>query len=961
PLLRLTPAPSQPPTAPHFTELHFGALVSHLDSSAPPCPTAQRGGSECLTPCPSRAYQRLWDASHAALQELLGQEPPLLEAVPDRERQSFQYRLSLLYLHYLGLLRRFDTLYDQIVQPQKRRLLRRLLDGVAGRVLELKDELVRADLCETHCLDRVLQDLTLTPADLEVPIPKYFQLEQPKILRERGLMLAEILSRMEPVPSQESYPVLSRTEAIIILQKTERARQGRLRAAFMQEIRREEERDRRILEEGRYRFSQDSAAIIIQKRWKGYLQRKRTRHDRQAEMELIGMLPSTGQEHMDIMFKASFGEDVRRLRQLEKEQEFQTAVVKAYSSLKETEGPDMKERMKEQIRQWFIECHDLTGRFPDYPQESVGGSYMIFADKTPEQVRMELEGQVQEAKKKTQEKNTEKEKEKKGKKKQEKARRGVRRLPGTDPGGGMNLGAPRRAAGEADGGEGPRSRPVLFQEADTMLKVLPSRFVPVIHAGHEEYMNLWKNRFEDVHPSQNFDSEILRLEKRKEVEEEIRVQVDELMRQELKNLRLIDGHLEDEGDASCGRRATELGLSVTPAGGVGCSPQTAPPRPGRPCLFWCQETTASRLQGAGPCRPPRPSQSFTPAAPFSARSLESLFEELVTEGFLKKSEKVSLSDYLGDCLYLGTTLNLANKLPMPSLFDTRQNMALYGVLRLGSPDIHSMAPLIRSMLLVGPSGMGKKMLVKAVCTETGANLFDLSPSNLQDKYPGKAGVQMLVHMVFKVARLLQPSVIWIENAEKNFYKKVPKEEKEDRRSHCAPPAPAPEQMDPKRIKKDLSKALRQLAPGDRVMLIGTSRQPQLAEIKGLCRTYERILFMPRPDYASRYVLWKQMLEAQTMQVSRSVDISALAKVSDGYTPGHIHHAIQSVLTDRRLLLLAKQPLAAAEFLGQLVKQEPVYREEEEALKEWYFKTPLGKKRLKLSSDQETEDTKKKRK
>lgn len=68
----------------------------------------------------------------------------------------------------------------------------------------------------------------------------------------------------------------------------------------------------------------------------------------------------------------------------------------------------------------------------------------------------------------------------------------------------------------------------------------------------------------------------------------------------------------------------------------------------------------------------------------------------------------------------------------------------------GSPDIHAMAPLIRSILLVGPSGMGKKMLVKAVCTETGANFFDLSPENLQGKYPGKTGGQMLVHVVFKV-------------------------------------------------------------------------------------------------------------------------------------------------------------------------------------------------------------------
>lgn len=36
------------------------------------------------------------------------------------------------------------------------------------------------------------------------------------------------------------------------------------------------------------------------------------------------------------------------------------------------------------------------------------------------------------------------------------------------------------------------------------------------------------------------------------------------------------------------------------------------------------------------------------------------------------------------------------------------------------------------------------------------------------------------------------------------------------------------------------------------MLIGTTDRPQLAEMKGLCRTYERILLVPRPDYASRY-------------------------------------------------------------------------------------------------------------
>ncbi|KAM7121635.1 IQ and AAA domain-containing protein 1-like [Molossus nigricans] len=801
------------------------------------------------------AYQRLWDSSHVILQELLDQEEPLLQPVPNQKRQSFQYTLSSLYLYYLGLLRRFNTLYDQMVQPQKRRLLRRLLDGVAGRVLELKEEMVRMDLCEHHCLDHVLQDLHLTPADLEVPIPTYFLLEQSNVLQERGLMLAEILSRMEPVSFQENLPSMNRTDAIILLQTAERARQGRLRATFFREIRREEEWDRKMREGGWHKFNQDQAAIIIQKVWKGHLQRKRTQQDRQTEMEFIGMLPvSNPLESLGLRPPTSLKEDARRLRQMEKEEEFQLAIVKTQDSLRETEGPSMKEKMKAQIRQWFIECHALTGRFPDYPDESSGGSYLIFSDKTPEQVKTELETQVQGGTKKDEGKSKEKEKEKREKKgREEKTKMG---------------------------------------EADTTLRVLPSKFVPLINAGHEEYKNTWKNKHSSAYLSQSFDAETLRLEKRKEMEQEIRIQVDELMRQELKSLRLAVDREEDR-------------------------PFKAPKK--------------KNGKKAGK----KKEKDLTPD-----RSVSSLFEELVIYSFLKKSMTVALKDFVGDFLYLGSTLSLANKLPMPSLFDMRQNIALYAVLRLGSSDIHSMAPLIRSILLVGPAGTGKKMLVNAVCTETGANLFDLSPANLQGKYSGKAGVSMMVHIIFKVARLLQPSVIWIGNAEKNFYKKVPKEEKE---------------MEPKRIKRDLTKALRLLNPGDRVMLIGTTERPHLAEMRGLCRTYERILFMPRPDYASRYVLWKHMLDAQNVQVTQSLDISALAKVSDGYTPGHILQAIRLVLTERRILQLSKRPLVASEFLGHLAKLEPVYREEEESLKDWYFKTPLGKKRMQFLKDQEAEE------
>ena len=68
----------------------------------------------------------------------------------------------------------------------------------------------------------------------------------------------------------------------------------------------------------------------------------------------------------------------------------------------------------------------------------------------------------------------------------------------------------------------------------------------------------------------------------------------------------------------------------------------------------------------------------------------------------------------------------------------------------GSQVVHEKAPHIKSLMIAGPRGVGKKMLTHAICTETGANMFDLTPANIATRYPGKAGLNMLLHMVFKV-------------------------------------------------------------------------------------------------------------------------------------------------------------------------------------------------------------------
>lgn len=113
--------------------------------------------------------------------------------------------------------------------------------------------------------------------------------------------------------------------------------------------------------------------------------------------------------------------------------------------------------------------------------------------------------------------------------------------------------------------------------------------------------------------------------------------------------------------------------------------------------------------------------------------------------------------------------------------------------------------------------------------------------------------------------MLQPSVIWIGDTEKMFYKKVPKEEKEveyvsaqiKAEQHCHhleshSSVFACAQLDPNRLKKDLPKSLKLIKGEDRVLIVGTTRDPSSADIKSLCKMYSKIILIPRPEYGSRF-------------------------------------------------------------------------------------------------------------
>ena len=67
-------------------------------------------------------------------------------------------------------LRKLEAAYDQMVHPQKRMDIKKALEAVIGRVLEVKEKLTDMNKKVSFInLDDVLVDLKLSPNVLEVP------------------------------------------------------------------------------------------------------------------------------------------------------------------------------------------------------------------------------------------------------------------------------------------------------------------------------------------------------------------------------------------------------------------------------------------------------------------------------------------------------------------------------------------------------------------------------------------------------------------------------------------------------------------------------------------------------------------------------------------------------------------------------------------------------------------------
>ncbi|CAH1159710.1 unnamed protein product [Phaedon cochleariae] len=872
-------------------------------------------------------YTNWWIASKKQLENLwIRDEIFRKKAKPINDRCLANMLIGGMYAKYSMLVQDIDACLDQMAQPQKRTTVRKLMDAATIRLTEMSNELKKIDLSEFHYIDGSLIELKLVPYDVEILHPALFfprpiEVEEMWQKIQKGERIFSIpipeeetavpieeenKEEVEAVPipidvkkskekkdrrpkpviveeapklSEEDEKELKRkqiiTEAVKLIQIAERARQERLYFHIKNLIHHRKKtaiaaaqvHGNKALQAAENTEDLTAPLIKIQSLWRGFSARELMKAKEIERRLLIGMYEPPWKSKIE---KETFE------RNLEKRREYRDQRIKEYIDSIDKEkarilrvvAPGLMEDIGDEIREWFHVWYREAKLFDKYPPEEKGGTILVVRGET-----MTPKEYLDEYERKRKEKmkaggaDKLKEKEKKEKLKKQEEERKKKEAEKKKKEAAAKAKKKKKKGGEYE-----------FEYIETAGK-------PVYEKGIEEHQNIWDQRNEIENPLEKHYMDMITEQKCYEVQLEVRYKIDELMRLELE---MLEEALEEDKIRLKGKKGKPKKKKKKPKKKRGKKGKKDP--------------TANR-------------------------TTEDLFQELFDNGIIRTYPHVRLDEYKGDFSYKNWDLRNQDFDPPATLLDVRQAIVMNCIMPMGVETMKRP----KSVLIVGPRQSGKHLLANAIFNETHSVLFDLSPAITAGKYPGPKGMKMFLHLISKMSRLLAPSIIYFDGAEKIFYKKVPKEEKE---------------MDPKRIGKKLVKGIiKTITPADRVLVLGISGKPWTGQAGKMKKAFEKNILIPRPDYNSIYLYWQDLLMSYN-GIDRNFNITALTKVTTNYPLPVLKTVLEEIMTTRRIIQLRYNPLTVQEIYERFISQglEPITDKEYKKFLQWYKKTPLGREK-----------------
>nr|CRZ23801.1 BMA-FIGL-1 [Brugia malayi] len=170
----------------------------------------------------------------------------------------------------------------------------------------------------------------------------------------------------------------------------------------------------------------------------------------------------------------------------------------------------------------------------------------------------------------------------------------------------------------------------------------------------------------------------------------------------------------------------------------------------------------------------------------------------------------------------------------------------------------------KGVLLFGPSGTGKTMIGRCAASQCKATFFNIAASSIMSKWVGEG--EKLVRALFAIARVLQPSVVFIDEIDSLLKSRDESEHDSSRR-----------------IKIEFLIHLDGVATtsDERILVLGATNRPEELDSAVKCRFAKR-LYIGLPSAAARAQMIFSLLSDQEHNLSDD-DVQSIAKLTDGYS------------------------------------------------------------------------------
>jgi SpoVK/Ycf46/Vps4 family AAA+-type ATPase len=199
------------------------------------------------------------------------------------------------------------------------------------------------------------------------------------------------------------------------------------------------------------------------------------------------------------------------------------------------------------------------------------------------------------------------------------------------------------------------------------------------------------------------------------------------------------------------------------------------------------------------------------------------------------------------------------------------------VLPMQRPDLFTGLRRPQNVLLWGPPGTGKTMLVRAVARESGSTLFCCSAAALTSKWMGEA--EKLVRCLFRVAQDRAPSIVFIDELDALLSGRKSEEHEASRRLKTEFMV----QMDGIRTQDTTGNSQNYSTASIRHVLVLACTNCPWDIDSAVLRRFPRRILVPLPDEAARRGLLQQLCKKAGKHSLKSRDISKLVDRTQGFS------------------------------------------------------------------------------